>query len=124
MAWPSLAASAGPEASREQLEKLTADWFVGAINGNPGLRTSVERMALFYDTLAVCVAEELCDEKTAQALFTQHAAAFASTVYPWVAHRNQDYFAATGVQAMCLRNRFCAGQTDCPGLPARLSSCQ
>src|SRR5690606_24530482 len=110
--------------SREQLEKVTNDWFVNTINSDELMRSAVERLALFYDTLAVCVAEELCDEKTAKALFTQNAAAFASTVYPWVAHRNQDYFAATGVQAMCLRNRFCAGETACPGLPARLASCQ
>jgi hypothetical protein len=123
-AWPGLAASAGPEPSREQLKQVTDDWFVAVINADAALRGAVERMALFYDTLAVCVAERLCDEHTARALFTEQVAGFASTVYPWVAHRNKDYHAATGIRAMCLRNRFCGGELDCPGLPAQLASCQ
>ena len=122
--WPTLAASAGDNPSPARLKALTDEWFVNVINGDPDLRSAVDRMALFYDTLSVCVAANMCDEKTAKALFTQQAAAFASTVYPWVAYRNKDYLAATGIQAMCLRNRFCGGQTDCPGLPAKLASCQ
>lgn len=125
LAWPALAQSAGgADATRAQLEKVTADWFVDTISYDPSLRSAVERMALFYDTLAVCIAEGLCDERTAKALFTQQAAAFASTAYPWVAHRNAEYFAATGIQAMCLRNRLCAGDTQCDGLPETLADCQ
>lgn len=124
VSWPSLAASAGANPTREQLKKLTDDWFVNYISGDPLLRSAVERMTLFYDTLGVCVSQGLCDEKTAKALFTQQAAAFASTVYPWVEYRNRDYLAATGIQAMCLRNRFCGGQTECTGLPPKLASCQ
>lgn len=114
-AWPALAASGDADPSL---------WFVNTINSDPDLRSAIERMAMFYDTLAVCVAENLCDEKTAKALFTQQVASFASTTYPWVAHRKKEYFAATGAQAMCLRNRFCGGQTDCTGLPERLAPCQ
>ena len=123
-AWPELAASAGPEPSREQLKQVTDDWFVAVINADPELRSAVERMALFYDTLAVCVAEDLCDERAAKAIFTEQVAGFASTVYPWVAHRNKDYLTATGIRALCLRNRFCGDQLDCTGLPAELASCQ
>lgn len=123
-AWPDLAASAGPEPSRETLKQITDDWFVAYINADPELRSAVERMALFYDTLAVCVAEDLCDERAAKAIFTEQVAGFASTAYPWIAHRNKDYLAATGIRALCLRNRFCGGQLDCTGLPAELASCQ
>lgn len=98
-------------------------WIVNTINGDSDLRDAIERMAMFYDTLGVCVAEGLCDEKTARALFTQQVASFASTAYPWIAHRTKKYFAATGVQAVCLSNRFCGEQTDCTSLPEHLASC-
>jgi len=122
--WPVVAESAGANPTPEQLTQVSNDWYVSTINANPALRSAVERMAIFYDTLAVCVAEDLCDEKTAKALFTQPAADFASTVYPWVAYRNKAFFAATGNRAMCLRNRFCAGEIECTGLPAKLASCK
>lgn len=122
--WKEFATSAGANTPREQIKNVTDEWFVNCIAGDPSLRSSVEKMTLFFDTLAVCVSEGLCDEKTAKALFTQQSAAFASTVYPWVEYRNKDYLVATGVQAMCLRNRFCAGQTECTGLPAKLAPCQ
>ena len=122
--WPSISASAGENASPDQIKKETDAWFVNSIMADPDLRSSVERMTLFFDTLAVCVSQGLCDEKTAKALFTQQTAAFASTVYPWVEYRNREYLVATGIQTMCLRNRFCGGQTECTGLPAKLASCQ
>ena len=122
--WPSLAQSLGPDAKDSDIEKLANDWFIGAINGDPALRSAVEQMAQFYDTLAVCVTQNLCDEPTAKALFMQNVASFASTAYPWVAHRNKEYFAATGTQALCLRNRFCGGETECAGLPKQLAPCQ
>ena len=122
--WPVLVANAGPNPTNDQLTKLTNDWFVRTIEADPSLRSSVERMAMFYDTLAVCVREGMCDETTAKALFTQQVAGFASTAYPWVAHRKKEFFAATGTQAMCLRNRFCGGQTECSGLPEKLAPCQ
>jgi hypothetical protein len=112
--WPTLAASPGADPTA---------WFVNTINADPDLRDAIERMAMFYDTLAVCVSEGLCDEKTARALFTQQVASFASTAYPWIAHRTKKYFAATGIQAVCLSNRFCGDETECTGLPERLASC-
>lgn len=99
-------------------------WFKTQFAADPGLLVAVDRMMLFYDALAVCVAEGLCDERTAKALFTQQVAGFASTVHPWVAFRNKQYFAATGIQGVCLRNRFCGGVTECAGLPERLVSCR
>ena len=122
--WPQIVASAGESPTQEQLKQLSNDWFVGYVNADPALRSAVERMALFYDTLAVCVTEDLCDERAAKALFTEQVAGFASTAYPWIAHRNKDYLAATGIRALCLRNRFCGGPPECDGLPAELASCQ
>jgi hypothetical protein len=98
-------------------------WFKAKFAAEPALLVAVDRMLLFYDALAVCVAEGLCDERTAKALFTQQVAGFASTVHQWVAFRNKQYFVATGIQSVCLRNRFCGGVTECTGLPARLKSC-
>jgi hypothetical protein len=123
-AWPGIVAAAGENPTEEQLTKLSNEWYVGVIGQDPALRASVERMALFYDTLAVCVAEGLCDERAAKALFTEQVAAYASTVHPWVAHRNEQFLDAAGIRALCLRNRFCAGETECTGLPKKLASCQ
>ena len=122
--WPVIAQSAGPEPSREQVEAATRAWYVGYIGADPALRSAVDQLAQFYDTLAVCIAEDLCDEPTAKALFTENVAGFASTVYPWVAHRSEEFFAATGTQAICLRNRFCGGDLTCDGLPKQLAACQ
>ena len=113
--WPTLAASGEVDPTL---------WFVNTINADADLRDAIERMAMFYDTLAVCVAEGLCDEKTARALFTQQVASFASTAYPWIAHRAKKYFAATGTQAICLSNRLCGEPTECIALPERLASCR
>ncbi len=121
--WPVIAMSAGPEATAEQLQAATTKWYVGMMAADPALRSAVEQMAQFYDTLAVCIAHELCDEPTAKALFTENVSSFASVVYPWIAHRRKEYFAASGTQAICLRNRFCGGPLVCDGLPENLASC-
>jgi hypothetical protein len=123
-AWPNLVAAAGENPTEEQLTQLSNDWYVGVIGGDAELRAAVERMALFYDTLAVCVSEGLCDEHAAKALFTEQVAAYASTVHPWVAHRHEQFLDAAGIRALCLRNRFCGAETECTGLPKKLSSCQ
>jgi hypothetical protein len=126
--WPIIFRSARGESlaepTSEQVEAATTAWYIGMLGADPQLRSAVDQMAQFYDTLAVCITQDLCDEPTAKALFTENVAAFASTVYPWIAHRRKEYFAASGTQAMCLRNRFCGGEPVCDGLPAKLASCQ
>jgi len=122
--WSALTASAGENATPEQLDVLVSDWFESTITADPDLRNAIERMGMFYDTLAVCVSENLCDERTAKALFTEQIAGFTSTAYPWVALRKKKFFAATGVPAMCLRNRFCGGAAECTDLPAKLVDCR
>jgi hypothetical protein len=124
LGWADLAASAGENATPEQLDALISGWFETTVNADPDLRNAIERMGMFYDTLAVCVAEKLCDERTAKALFTEQIAGFTSTAYPWVALRKKKFFAATGVPAMCLRNRFCGGPAECTDLPAKLVDCR
>jgi hypothetical protein len=123
-AWPDIVAQAGESPTEERLTQLSNDWYVGVIGQDPDLRSAVDRLAMFYDRLAVCVSEGLCDEHAAKALFTEPVAAFASTVQPWVAHRHQQFLSATGIRALCLRNRFCGGETECTGLPQKLADCQ
>jgi hypothetical protein len=118
--WKALVARCAQPA---EFEHFGEHWMVDRIENSQALRGAISQMSLFYDTLAVCVSEGLCDEPTAKALFTQHVAGFASTVHPWVANRNKEYFNAAGIPALCLRARFCGGVTECDGIPTGYVSC-
>lgn len=120
---PTILASVGDDRSPEARSAAMEQWFVGKIAADDDLRFAVEQLSLFYDTLSVCVAQGLCDEKTAKDLFSYQTATFTSIAYPWIAARNGGNPRATGVQAACLRNRFCGGQVGCTGLPTQLAWC-
>jgi hypothetical protein len=124
VAWSNgLAASLGENPTEQQLKDVANKWYVDRIDNDRELRATIERMSVFYDTLSVCVSEGLCDEPAARALFSEQVAAFASTVYPWIAHRHTGFLDAAGIRTLCLRNRFCGGETVCDGLPEKLASC-
>lgn len=121
--WPAIHASAGANASREEIETAVGRWFAREIESRIEVRSAVDHITLFYDTLGVCVSEGMCDEKTAKALFAQQVSEFSSTFYPWVKFQSGRSYSAAGTQTICLSNRFCGGETSCPGLPASLIPC-
>lgn len=83
-------------------EKFVTD----SINADPALREAVTGYTRFFDLLTICIAEDLCDERTARALFIHDLEEFHNIAFPWLSVEQQQYGAHGGKPLICLRSHF------------------
>lgn len=91
-------------------EKFVTD----TIKGDPALREAVTGYTRFFDLLTICIAEDLCDERTARALFVHDLEEFHNLTFPWLNVEQQQYGAHGGKPLICLRNHFRKSKTPAP----------
>jgi hypothetical protein len=85
-----------------------------SINADRALREAVTGFTRFFDLLTVCIAEDLCDERTARALFVHDLEEFHNITIPWLSVEQQQYNAHGGKPLICLRNHFRKSKPPAP----------
>lgn len=84
-----------------------ADQFViTSVRSDPDLRNAMNALTTFFDTLSICVSENLCDERTTRALFANDLEEFRNLAYPWLVDQQSHYGAKAGAPLLCLRKQF------------------
>jgi hypothetical protein len=79
---------------------------VNQVLADPTLREALTTYTRFFDLLTVCVAEDMCDERSARALFIHDLNEFHNLAYPWLTSEHEQYGSHGGRPLMCLRKHF------------------
>ncbi|MBI1361319.1 MAG: hypothetical protein GC155_13665 [Alphaproteobacteria bacterium] len=81
-------------------------YVVDTVRSDPELRKAMNALTTFFDTLSICVSEDLCDERTTRALFANDLEEFRNLAYPWLVDQTTHYGAKAGAPLLCLRKQF------------------
>ena len=77
-----------PETATSAQQQLVL-FLVYDSRGGQGLVAEVDRLVAFYDTLAICSRELLCDSRVAKAYFFSDAQRFIENFRPYIAERRK-----------------------------------
>lgn len=82
-----------PSLSAEQKKKFKTqfyfDAYIGRYRRNPEFSAAIGRLSLFYEEIAICAQEALCDPKTVLRFFQQGASDFLDNTKPILCEQRQ-----------------------------------